>query len=128
MAQAEPAERPAIEVIVAANVYRLRRMKDPAWSQERLARGAGLSRETIRLIEDARDPGKSTNAMRIDTLAVIADALSVEPAELLRYDPEATRVYLQGGSPPLEVVIGQGRSQPRPPGQLAFHAMPATPA
>jgi len=92
MAQVRTEERPALSVIVAANVYGLRRAKEPPWSQEKLARHAELSAATIRVVEGARDPGRNSNALRLDTLERIADALGVDPARLLEWDPEATRV------------------------------------
>lgn len=89
--------RPEYRTIVAANVYAARHAKDPRWSQEKLAREAELSVDTIRLIESAKDGGGRANALRLDTLAAIADALGVDASDLLRWDVEATRVYLQGG-------------------------------
>jgi DNA-binding Xre family transcriptional regulator len=97
-------ERPALPVVVAANVRRLRTTKEPKWSEEKLARKAELSRDTIRNIEDARDPTKGSNALRLDTLERIAQALGVEPARLLEWDPEAMRVYLHGARARLVAV------------------------
>lgn len=86
----EDQERPSLAVVVAANIYRIR--TDQGLSQEKLAHRTDLSRDTIRVIENARDPEKSMNSLRLDTLERIALALAVEPGKLLQWDAEATRV------------------------------------
>jgi transcriptional regulator with XRE-family HTH domain len=86
MAQVTPDDRPALATIVAANVYRLRVLKVPKWSQGKLATLSGLSRETIRVIEDGRDPDKEANNLRLDTLEALANALGVPAWELVRWD------------------------------------------
>jgi transcriptional regulator with XRE-family HTH domain len=91
MAQPEVEDRPALSVVVAANVYRLRVLKIPKWSQGRLAQEAGVDISTIQNIEGPRDPSKRANSPQLDTIEKIADALGIEPAELLVWDPEATR-------------------------------------
>lgn len=115
MAQAtEEIERPALRVVLGTNVYRLRVMKLPKMSQGDLADRAGLSEETVRLLEQGRDPSRKGLSVRLDTIDAIADALEVDPAELLRWD-DATRVFLTGNPPSLELVQGGGkggRSQP----------------
>jgi transcriptional regulator with XRE-family HTH domain len=106
MAQAEDAKELPLEAVVGANIARLRQAKEPKWSQEKVARLAGLSVDTVRLIEASRDPNKATNSLRLGTLKAIADALEVAPAELLRWD-EGTRVYLNG-DPPFSLIEGGG--------------------
>jgi transcriptional regulator with XRE-family HTH domain len=87
MAQATPEERPPLAQIVGANVYRLRVLKIPVWSRDKLATLSGLDRETIRRLEEARDPGKDSNSnVRLSTLEGLANALGVDPVELLRWD------------------------------------------
>jgi len=107
MAQARPDERPPLAVIVAANVYRRRMAKDPRWSQEKLARMAELSRSTVAVIEDSRDPSRAANAARLDTLDRIASALGCKPEDLLEWDPEATRVFLNGHPSRFDVIDGE---------------------
>ena len=80
-------QRPPLRVIVAFNVWRHRKAK--GFSQEKLARRSDLSRNTITAIEDARDPTKSENDVRIGTLAQIAAALELEATDLLVWDPVA---------------------------------------
>jgi transcriptional regulator with XRE-family HTH domain len=94
-----PKERPPYPVVVATNVYRLRKARN--WSQEKLARRAELSSDTIGVIENGRDPAKGQNALRLDTLVAIAEALSLEggpvtPKDLLDWSEEASRVKLPG--------------------------------
>ena len=86
MAQVKTAERPPLASIVGANVYRLRVLRLPKMSQEALANAAGLGINTVALIEAARDPDRPQNAVRLDTLEAIANALGVDPVELLRWD------------------------------------------
>ena len=120
MAQTAAEARPPLRVIVAANV-RFERLAQ-GMSQEKVARLAELSGDTIRVIENARDPERSGNALRLDTLERIAKALSMEPAELLRWNENTTRAYLHaielvspalavvefaGGPPPHRKVSGQ---------------------
>jgi len=85
-----PEVRPPLTVIAAGNIARVRREK--GWSQERLSRACHLSRETIRAVEQAKD---GVHGFRLYTLEIIGDALGVNPVELLRYDAETTRAYLQ---------------------------------
>ena len=82
--------RPELRVVVAWNVRRYR--KELGWSQEKVARMADLSRNTIGAIEDARDPEKSENDTRLDTLEQVANGLGIEAWKLLVWDPEAPRV------------------------------------
>jgi DNA-binding Xre family transcriptional regulator len=85
--QSPETERPPLATIVGANVYRLRVLKIPVWSREKLATLAGLNKDTIRVIEEARDPEReSSSNLRLSTLEAIAAALGVEPVELLRWD------------------------------------------
>lgn len=109
MAQARTAERPPLPVIVAFNVWRLRTSREPKWSQEKLAREASLSRNTIAAVEDARD-GRSDNALRLDTLEAIANALAVDPGELLLWDRKAMKQMGWTWEPafqlPLSAVVG----------------------
>lgn len=90
-------ERPPLATVVATNVYRLRVMRVPKWSQDRLAEAAGVGVNTLQLIEAARDPAHHQPRVRLDTIERLATALGVEPAELLRWD-HTTRAYLQGRS------------------------------
>jgi transcriptional regulator with XRE-family HTH domain len=91
MAQPEIEERPGLAVIVAANVYRLRVLKVPKWSQGRLATEADVDIKTIQNIENARDPSKRSNYPQLDTIEKIAIGLGVDPSELLVWDPATTR-------------------------------------
>ena len=110
MAQVKTEEQPPIQVVVGANVYALRKAMDPPLSQEKLAAKAGVTKETIRVIESARDPERVANSLRLDTLDGIAQALRVATWQLLVWDAEATRVFLQS-HPPLSVISGQGRGE-----------------
>lgn len=80
--------------IVGANVYRLRVMKIPKVSQDRLAEIAGVALNTLTAIEAARDSSKPQPNPKINTLQAIADGLSVTLDELFRED-SATRVSLK---------------------------------
>jgi transcriptional regulator with XRE-family HTH domain len=106
-------DSPRLATIVGANVYRLRVLRLPRLSQERLAEVAGVGLETIRLIEAARDPRRAVPSARLDTLDKIADALGVEPAELFRYDSD-TRAYLNGESSTLRLIHGS-HARPKVP-------------
>lgn len=111
-------ERPPYPVVVAVNVYRLR--KERGWSQEKLARRAELSSDTIGVIENGRHPSKEANALRLDTLVAIAEALSlegaiVEPGDLLDWSEAATRVKLPGERSHLQAVPERRRSGRRRP-------------
>lgn len=107
MAQKEEAGvRPPIRHILAANIFRIRTAL--GWSQERLGRETGLSRETIRLVEAGRRGGERD--LYLDTLERIAMAMMVEPSELLVWDPEDTRVYLPGNRSRPSVIPGGGDS------------------
>lgn len=98
MAQSEETPQPRLSAILGANVYRLRVLKVPRWSQGRLAEQAGVGLTTIRDIEAARDPDKPDYSTRLDVVERLARALNADPADLLRYDG-STRVYLQGRRP-----------------------------
>jgi transcriptional regulator with XRE-family HTH domain len=89
----EEGERPPLALIVAANVFRLRKARD--LTQEKLAYAAGVSREVVRRLEGSRDDLEGLGGLRLSTIEGLAAALGVEPARLLEWDPEATRVYLQ---------------------------------
>lgn len=102
MQMEESPDSQPLSVVVAQNVYRLRVMKVPKWSQVTLAEKSGLSRNTIAAIEDARDPDKSATALRLDTLERIADALGVPAAELL-----ISRVTRDGKVPHLALVASR---------------------
>lgn len=110
----EPADdRPADVQIVGANVYRMRVLKIPRWSRERLAKLSGVGVETIRKIETARD-GRPADGVQLSKLSAIARALGVETADLLRWD-EGTRVYLDG--PFLHALDGEGKGSKDDPAQ-----------
>ena len=118
MAHPKPNMRPALPVVVAANI-RFERLLQGI-SQESLARRADLSRETIRRIEAGRlEEGYS---MTLLTLGAIAEGLGLEASELLEWKKEATRAYLHGVtliSPGLAVVElaggpPSGKRSPRP--------------
>ncbi|MGZ5292889.1 MAG: helix-turn-helix domain-containing protein [Actinomycetota bacterium] len=90
MAQAKVSERPPLASIVGANVYRLRVLRLPKMSQGQLARAAGVAVNTVAMVEAARDPARRQNSVRLDTMEALADALGVDPSDLLAWD-EATR-------------------------------------
>ncbi len=82
----------------------------PKMSQERLAELAGLNPETVRRIENQRDPAKFTGRMpRGEAFIVIATALECDASELLEWP---TRVFSNGESPLLELIEGGGRGGP----------------
>jgi DNA-binding Xre family transcriptional regulator len=82
-----------LSTIVGANVHGLRVLTVPKLSQDDLARRAGIHVETVRMIEAARDPSKRQLDVRLSTIRALADALGVQPADLLAYD-SPTRVWL----------------------------------
>lgn len=105
-------ERPPWTVVIGLNVFRLRTAR--GWSQEKLARRADLSSDTIRTIENGRNPANE-NAVRIDTLEAITDGLSleggiVEPPDLFEWNEETSRVKLPGNRPRPSVIPGGGDS------------------
>ena len=71
---------------------RCRLRKARGLAQEKLAFAAGLSREAIRRLENSRGDTIGRGGLQIETIEGIAAALQVDPAELLMWDPEATRV------------------------------------
>jgi transcriptional regulator with XRE-family HTH domain len=103
--------------VVGTNVYRLRVMKVPKWSQDRLAEAAGVAINTVALIEQARDPAKPQSMIRLDTLERLASALGVAPADLLREDG-ATRAMLHAFLPP-SARSTDGRKHVNPPARAA---------
>lgn len=109
--------RPPLAIVVAANVFRLR--KERGLAQEKLAYAAGLSREVIRLLEGSRDEELGRGGLRLETVERLAEALEVDPCDLLRWDPASTRVYLKAKSrrPRLMAVATGGVVDP--PGLLA---------
>lgn len=72
-----------IEEVMAANVRRLRHAKQ--WTQEELAERAGLSSRYVGAIE------RADVSARVKVLGRIADALGVEPAELLKHGKPKNR-------------------------------------
>ena len=81
-----PPGLPPTTVILGDNVYRLRVLKNPKWSQGRLAAESGVSVETIRLLEMNRDPHREQQlSPHHDTVDKIAAALGVEPSKLYEY-------------------------------------------
>jgi transcriptional regulator with XRE-family HTH domain len=89
--------RPSYLVIIASNMFRLR--KERGLSQEKLAQRADISGATVHVLEKAKNPDQAENWPRLDTLIAIADALDVELARLVEWDPEAMRAYLNGQRP-----------------------------
>lgn len=89
----EEAGHPSLRETVAANIYAARKAR--GWSQEELARRTpgGLSKETIRTLENSRHGGGRD--VYLETIEKIAFAFGVDAWELLRFDVAATRVYLQ---------------------------------
>lgn len=73
--------------ILGANVYRLRVLQIPKLSQEALATISGVSVETIRLVEQGRDPSKPQLSPHLETLDKIAAALGTDTATLLTATP-----------------------------------------
>lgn len=96
--------RPPLAVIVGTNIWRLR--QERGMSRGKLSRLADLDPRTLKLVEQSRDQDRATNFARLDTLERIASALGVEPAELLRWDPEATRVFLHGRASLSLIIAG----------------------
>jgi len=105
-------ERPPIAVILGANVHRRRVLRLPKMSQERLAELSGVGVNTIQRIEASWDPPKAWNRARLDTIDQLAAALGCDPADLLRWEPEATRAEFKGKRH-LSALPG-GRQEPRP--------------
>lgn len=99
--------RPPLKVVVGANVYRLRVLRVPKWSQKDLAEAAHVSDETVRLLEQGRDPSRKGLATGLDTVDALAKALEVDPSELLRWD-ERSRVYVNAERPAFELLAGEG--------------------
>ncbi|HEY8264856.1 MAG TPA: helix-turn-helix transcriptional regulator [Methyloceanibacter sp.] len=72
-----------IEEVIAANVRRLRHAKK--WTQEELAEKARLSSRYVGAIE------RANVSARVNIVGRIADALDVDPAELLKHSkPKAS--------------------------------------
>jgi len=69
----------------AANLRRLR--ADKGWSQEELAFQAGVNRSYLARVEAARPNGPYVG---LEVIGKLAEALEVEPAELLRLPPKRT--------------------------------------
>ena len=67
----------------AANVVRLRRAR--GWSQEALADEAGVNRSYLARIETAQP------YVGLEVIGKLAEALEVEPAELLKLPPKRKR-------------------------------------
>lgn len=101
--------RPPLLTVVGGNVYRRRVLRIPRMSQEELARVSGVALNTIAVLEAARDPDRNVkaNSPKLVTLELLADALGCEPADLLRWEPEATRAF-RNGQRPLSAVRGRG--------------------
>ena len=99
---------------VARNVVALREMFEI--SQERLANLSGLSRDTIRSVEEGRTD------LRLSSLAAVAQPFGLSARDLLSEDA-ASRVSLQGRSSRLKAVDAPrvGKAHPaaprRAPGQ-----------
>ena len=107
-----PPERPPTAAILGANVYRRRVLRLPKMSQEKLAEVSGVAVNTIYEIEAGRDPERATsNSPQLNTLEKLAAGLGCEPADLLRWEPEATRANLKGKRH-LSAIDG-GRTGPR---------------
>lgn len=107
-----PVDRPPIKVVLGTNVYRLRVLKVPKPSQEDLAERAGVSDETVRLIEQGRDPERKGINPGIETVELIAIALGTTADRLLAWD-DGLRVYLDAiSSASLELIEGHGQGTP----------------
>jgi transcriptional regulator with XRE-family HTH domain len=65
----------------ADKVRRLRRRK--MWTQEELAKNAGVAASTVVYIEMGPDAEKGTKEPRFSTLKKLAKALEVNPVDLL---------------------------------------------
>jgi len=66
--------------------HRIRQLREAkGWSQDELADAAGLHRTHISLIENAK------REVQLDTVAKLATALGVEPADCFRWTPTGTQ-------------------------------------
>ena len=72
--------------LFVANVRRLMRVRDPAWTQAKLAEVLGMKPSNVTtLLKGSTWPSQ-------DRLQRVADALGVKPYELLMPVPEAEKV------------------------------------
>lgn len=85
------------ESILGANIYRYRTNRIHKMTQEDLARAIGKSRQTVALLEAAKDPERVRDVNpRLDTLKAIARVLGVSVGNLFDFDEGAMRVILYG--------------------------------
>jgi transcriptional regulator with XRE-family HTH domain len=110
-----PPERAATSSVLGANVYRLRVLRVPRIAQETVAERAGIAQETVRQIEQSRDPAKPQLNPRLDTIEKLAEALEVDPADLLTRTPSKPtgQRRRRTHTVPLTVVPGSGGDRPR---------------
>jgi DNA-binding XRE family transcriptional regulator len=74
--------------IVGDNVYRHRVLRTPKMSQLALSKASGVSLETIRKLEQNREPHRDQLSPHLDTLDKLAATFGVDTSTLFR-DPDA---------------------------------------
>jgi len=98
---------------LGANVYRARVMLTPFPSRQALEAASGVSEETIRKIEDSRDPSKPAHFPELEKVARLAAGLRRLGATISAPELFATPSKPTGPPRHLSVVPGTGDALPR---------------
>lgn len=98
---------------LGANVYRYRVMLVPKPSQQALARISGLADETLRHVEDSRDPSKPPYNASLAVIEKLAAGLQSLGVNASAHDLLATPSKPTGRRDHLRVVPGTGDALPK---------------